>query len=112
MKYRGATWTAISIAPASPASTGAHRVAELVGSRLLVDPPAPLCTSSFPIERLPMEIAIVLLVIAVIFIARSVKVVPQQNAWVKERLGKYAGTLTPGLNILVPSSTAWPTSTA
>jgi hypothetical protein len=28
-------------------------------------------------------------VIAVIFIARSVKVVPQQNAWVKERLGKY-----------------------
>ena len=49
-----------------------------------------------------MEIAIVLLIIAVIFIARSVKVVPQQNAWVKERLGKYAGTLTPGLNFLVP----------
>lgn len=49
-----------------------------------------------------MEIAIVLLVIAAIFIARSIKVVPQQNAWVKERLGKYAGTLTPGLNFLVP----------
>lgn len=27
---------------------------------------------------------------------------PQQHAWVKERLGKYAGTLTPGLNFLVP----------
>ena len=49
-----------------------------------------------------MEIAIVILIIAVIFIARSVKVVPQQNAWVKERLGKYAGTLTPGLNFLIP----------
>ncbi|MCT9809617.1 SPFH/Band 7/PHB domain protein [Acidovorax sp. Be4] len=49
-----------------------------------------------------MEIAIILLVIAAIFVARSVKVVPQQNAWVKERLGKYAGTLTPGLNFLVP----------
>ena len=49
-----------------------------------------------------MEIAIILLIIAVIFIARSVKVVPQQNAWVKERLGKYAGTLTPGLNFLIP----------
>ena len=49
-----------------------------------------------------MEIAIILLVIAAIFIARSIKVVPQQNAWVKERLGKYAGTLTPGLNFLVP----------
>ena len=49
-----------------------------------------------------MEIAIVLLVIAVIFITQSVKVVPQQHAWVIERLGKYQGTLTPGLNFLVP----------
>ena len=49
-----------------------------------------------------MEIAFVLFVIAAIFIARSVKIVPQQNAWVKERLGKYAGTLSPGLNFLVP----------
>ena len=49
-----------------------------------------------------MEVAIVILIIAVIFIALSVNVVPQQHAWVKERLGKYAGTLTPGLNFLVP----------
>ena len=49
-----------------------------------------------------MEIAVVLLIVAVIFVAQSVKVVPQQNAWVKERLGKYAGTLTPGLNFLWP----------
>jgi len=49
-----------------------------------------------------MEIAIILLVIAVIFVSRSVKVVPQQHAWVIERLGKYHGTLTPGLNFLVP----------
>ena len=46
----------------------------------------------------PLAIAI----IAVIFIVRSIKVVPQQHAWVKERLGKYAGTLTPGLNFLIP----------
>jgi regulator of protease activity HflC (stomatin/prohibitin superfamily) len=49
-----------------------------------------------------MEIAIVALVVAVIFIARSVKVVPQQNAWVVERLGKYSSTLAPGLNFIVP----------
>src|SRR5512145_940785 len=49
-----------------------------------------------------MEIALVLLVIAAIFIVRSVKVVPQQNAWVVERLGKYHATLSPGLNFLVP----------
>ncbi len=49
-----------------------------------------------------MEIAILLFVIAVIFISRSIKVVPQQHAWVVERLGKYHAALTPGLNFLVP----------
>ena len=49
-----------------------------------------------------MEIATILLVIAVIFITQSVKVVPQQHAWVVERLGKYTGTLLPGLNFLIP----------
>ena len=49
-----------------------------------------------------MEIVIVLLFIAAVFVARSIKVVPQQNAWVMERLGKYQATLTPGLNLLVP----------
>jgi regulator of protease activity HflC (stomatin/prohibitin superfamily) len=49
-----------------------------------------------------MEISIVLLIIAVIFVTQSVKVVPQQHAWVVERLGKYNGTLMPGLNFLVP----------
>ncbi len=49
-----------------------------------------------------MEIAIALAVIAVIFIARSLKIVPQQNAWVVERLGKYDRTLTPGLSLVIP----------
>ena len=48
------------------------------------------------------EIAIVLLVIAAIFVIRAIKVVPQQHAWVVERLGKYHGTLSPGLNFLIP----------
>jgi regulator of protease activity HflC (stomatin/prohibitin superfamily) len=47
-------------------------------------------------------VAIVLLILAIVFITRSVKVVPQQHAWVLERLGKYHGTLTPGLNFLIP----------
>ncbi len=49
-----------------------------------------------------MEFAVVLLVIAVIFIAKSIKVVPQQSAWVVERLGKFHTTLKPGLNVLMP----------
>ena len=47
-------------------------------------------------------VALALIVVAAIFIIRSLKVVPQQNAWVVERLGKYHSTLTPGLSILVP----------
>lgn len=47
-------------------------------------------------------VAIVLVIIAVIFVTRAVKVVPQQNAWVIERLGKYDRSLSPGLNFLVP----------
>ncbi|MBK6714263.1 MAG: paraslipin [Burkholderiales bacterium] len=50
-----------------------------------------------------MEIvAFIFLVIAALFVARSVKVVPQQHAWVVERLGKFNATLAPGLNLLIP----------
>ncbi len=49
-----------------------------------------------------MEIALVLAIIAIIFIARTIKIVPQQNAYVVERLGKYDRTLTPGLKFVIP----------
>ncbi len=49
-----------------------------------------------------MEVVIIIVVIALIFIARTFKIVPQQHAWVVERLGKYDRTLTPGLKFLVP----------
>src|SRR5215470_13059199 len=49
-----------------------------------------------------MEIAIIVFVVAAIFVVRSLKVVLQQHAWVVERLGKFHATLAPGLNILVP----------
>ena len=49
-----------------------------------------------------MEIALILAVIAGIFIVRTFKIVPQQHAWVVERLGKFDRTLTPGLKFVVP----------
>ena len=49
-----------------------------------------------------MEIALVILVAAIVFVARTFKIVPQQNAWVVERLGKFDRTLTPGLKFIVP----------
>jgi len=49
-----------------------------------------------------MEIALFILVAAVIFIVKALKVVPQQNSWVVERLGKFHAALLPGLNIVIP----------
>jgi regulator of protease activity HflC (stomatin/prohibitin superfamily) len=49
-----------------------------------------------------MEIAIVIFIVLAILVIKAVKVVPQQNAWVVERLGKYHQTLTPGLSFVWP----------
>lgn len=49
-----------------------------------------------------MEFALFLLLVAVVFAASAIKIVPQQHAWVIERLGRYHASLQPGLNIVVP----------
>ncbi|KIG10430.1 SPFH domain-containing protein/band 7 family protein [Caballeronia concitans] len=49
-----------------------------------------------------MYFALIVLVIAVVIVSKTVKIVPQQHAWVLERLGRYHATLTPGLNIVLP----------
>ena len=48
-------------------------------------------------------IAIVLLaLLAVVFVAKTVKIVPQARSGIVERFGKYRATLSAGLNIVVP----------
>jgi regulator of protease activity HflC (stomatin/prohibitin superfamily) len=50
-----------------------------------------------------MEIvSVVVVVVAALFIIKSIRIVPQQHAWVVERLGKYHQTLPPGLSIIIP----------
>jgi regulator of protease activity HflC (stomatin/prohibitin superfamily) len=44
----------------------------------------------------------ILLLIVIVIAAKTIKIVPQQHAWVLERLGRYHATLTPGLTIVVP----------
>jgi len=39
---------------------------------------------------------------AVVFAVQALKVVPQQSAWVVERLGRFHAVLSPGLNIVIP----------
>src|SRR5437667_5503548 len=47
-------------------------------------------------------VAFVVVIFAMILISRIARVVPQQQAWVVERLGKYSGTLNAGFHILIP----------
>ena len=47
-------------------------------------------------------VALVLFIIFIVFAIQTIKVVPQQHAWIVERLGKYHATLAPGLNIVIP----------
>ncbi|APA84590.1 paraslipin [Paraburkholderia sprentiae WSM5005] len=44
----------------------------------------------------------VLLIVVIVLAAQTVKIVPQQHAWVLERLGRYHATLTPGLSFAFP----------
>lgn len=47
-------------------------------------------------------VALVFFIIALVFIFKTINVVPQQHAVVVERLGKFHAVLAPGLNIVVP----------
>jgi regulator of protease activity HflC (stomatin/prohibitin superfamily) len=47
-------------------------------------------------------IAIVLFVVVVGLVMQTIKIVPQQHAWVLERLGRFHGVLQPGLTIVLP----------
>ena len=49
-----------------------------------------------------LYIAIAILVMVIITIAKGVRLVPQGYKWVVQRLGKYHMTLSPGLNIIIP----------
>src|SRR5690242_2034493 len=47
-------------------------------------------------------IALVIVVVAAIFVIQTFKIVPQQHAWIVERLGRYDRTLAPGLEFVFP----------
>ena len=53
-----------------------------------------------PIHAFWVPFAIIAL--AAVFVIEGVRVVPQQSAWVVERLGKFKEVLQPGLNIIIP----------
>jgi regulator of protease activity HflC (stomatin/prohibitin superfamily) len=50
----------------------------------------------------PFWVPFAIIALAVVFVIEGVRVVPQQSAWVVERLGKFKEVLQPGLNIIIP----------
>jgi regulator of protease activity HflC (stomatin/prohibitin superfamily) len=47
-------------------------------------------------------VVIAILIFVVITVWKGVRIVPQGEEWIVERLGKFSATLTPGLSIIVP----------
>lgn len=45
---------------------------------------------------------LVLSLLAIIGLVSAIKIVPQQEAWVMEKLGKFDRVLDPGLNVIIP----------
>ena len=58
--------------------------------------------AAFLTQSVGITIATFLIAMIVVVIIEGIRVVPQQNAWVVERLGKFHETLLPGLNLIVP----------
>lgn len=47
-------------------------------------------------------VSFIVIVLVIIAIIKGVRIVPQGEEWVVERLGKFAGILTPGLHVINP----------
>ncbi len=47
-------------------------------------------------------VSFIVIVLVIIAIVKGVRIVPQGEEWVVERLGKFAGILTPGLHVINP----------
>jgi regulator of protease activity HflC (stomatin/prohibitin superfamily) len=47
-------------------------------------------------------LVVVFIVFVIVTLAKGIRIVPQGEEWIVERLGKYHGTLHPGLSIIIP----------
>ena len=56
---------------------------------------------AYPPTR-PYAVWLFFIGVIVVFVIEAVRIVPQQQAWVVERLGKFSEILQPGLNLIIP----------
>ena len=58
--------------------------------------------AAFLTQSVGITVATFLIAMIIVLIVEGIRVVPQQQAWVIERLGKFHEVLPPGLNVIVP----------
>ena len=49
-----------------------------------------------------LQILLILVIGVLITLYKGIKIVPQGEEWVIEKLGKFSRTLKPGLNLIIP----------
>ena len=49
-----------------------------------------------------MPFVVFFIIVLIVFVALTVKIVPQESEYVIETFGKYSRTLSAGLNIIIP----------
>ncbi len=58
--------------------------------------------AAYTTQNVGITVATFLIAMIVVLIIEGIRVVPQQNSWVVERLGKFHEALQPGFNVIVP----------
>src|SRR3970282_481368 len=91
-----------SSAPPEPARSQAKLIGRIpMLPRLIVAVVLSIAAMQFPATE-KYAGWIFLLAVIVVFVIEGVRIVPQQHAWVVERLGKFHTVLEPGLNLIIP----------
>jgi len=70
-------------------------------SKLLIAVAVAIASAFFPATE-KYAVLIFFLAVVVVFVIEGVRIVPQQSAFVVERLGRFHATLEPGLNLIIP----------
>jgi len=70
-------------------------------AKLLVAIAITIAAAFFPPTK-NYAVYIFFIAIVAVFIVEGVRIVPQQQAWVVERLGRFYAILEPGLNLIIP----------
>jgi regulator of protease activity HflC (stomatin/prohibitin superfamily) len=89
--------------PARPAPASEHVVSKESSMFVKLIVALIVSVAAFAWQGLSVfSIGVAILAFVIAFVVEGVRVVPQQHAWVVERLGRFHEVLQPGLNVIIP----------